>query len=337
MSSLEWGHLEKLIKSFPKIKLLVVGDMVLDEYLWGNVERISPEAPVPVLHVAREATVLGGAGNVVRNIVALGGASSFCAIIGDGAPGRRVIELLEELGVDPKGMVVAENRATIVKTRVVAQTQQIVRFDRETDAPLDKGVARDLRTAVAASLENGVDGVILEDYDKGALSKIVVREALKRCGELGIPVAVDPKAELKTFKGATLLKPNLAEAEDLTAIRVKTDADLDRVGAQLRRKIGGGDVIVTRGGKGMTIFHGDAERTDVPTPLFEVYDVQGAGDTTIAALMLSICAGASLEEAAVIANAAAGVVVRKTGTATATPEEVIEALPIAISAARSGR
>ncbi len=337
MSSLEWGRLEQLIKDFSKIKLLVVGDMMLDEYLWGNVERISPEAPVPVLHVEREATVLGGAGNVVRNIVALGASSSFCAIIGDGAPGRRVIELLEELGVDSSGMIVAENRHTIVKTRVVAQTQQIVRFDRETAAPVDKVVDRDLRKAVAAAIEDGVSGVILEDYDKGALTKGVIRDAIKCCAELGLPVAVDPKIELSAFKGASLLKPNLSEAEALTGIRVQSDADLDRVGAQLRKKIGGGDVIVTRGGKGMTIFHGDDERSDIPTPLFEVYDVQGAGDTTIAALVLSICAGATLEEAAVIANAAAGVVVRKTGTATANPEEVIEALPVAIAAARSGR
>jgi len=333
MVRLERRRLESLIKKFKAINLLVVGDMVLDEYLWGKVTRISPEAPVPVLHVQREATVLGGAGNVVRNIVALGARSEFCALIGDGLPGQRVIELLEELGVDAKGMIKAHDRPTIVKTRVVARSQQIVRFDRETEAPVPADVVRKLRAAIRSSLQRA-DGVILEDYGKGVLSKNIASGIMKECKERKLPVAVDPKIDIAPFRGASLLKPNLAEAEALTGIRVRTDADLDRVGQQLQRRCGGGDVIITRGSKGMSLFDQSGERMDVPTPPLEVYDVQGAGDTTIAALVLGLRAGGSLLEAAVIANAAAGVVVKKTGTATANPEEVMEALPAAIAAAR---
>ncbi|MBW2712990.1 MAG: bifunctional hydroxymethylpyrimidine kinase/phosphomethylpyrimidine kinase [Deltaproteobacteria bacterium] len=176
--------------------------------------------------------------------------------------------------------------------------------------------------------------MILEDYGKGVLSKNIASGIMKECKERKLPVAVDPKIDIAPFRGASLLKPNLAEAEALTGIRVRTDADLDRVGQQLQRRCGGGDVIITRGSKGMSLFDQSGERMDVPTPPLEVYDVQGAGDTTIAALVLGLRAGGSLLEAAVIANAAAGVVVKKTGTATANPEEVMEALPAAIAAAR---
>jgi D-beta-D-heptose 7-phosphate kinase/D-beta-D-heptose 1-phosphate adenosyltransferase len=336
MVRLERRRLESLVKKFSAINLLVVGDMVLDEYLWGDVTRISPEAPVPVLHVKREATVLGGAGNVVRNIVALGARSEFCALIGDGAPGQRVIELLEELGVDSKGMIKAHDRPTIVKTRVVAQSQQIVRFDRETEAAVPPDIIRKLRSSVRSALER-VDGVILEDYGKGVLSKNIARGIMKECMERKLPVAVDPKIDIAPFRGASLMKPNLAEAEMLTGIRVRNDADLDRVGQQLRRRCGGGDVIITRGSQGMSLFDKSGKRVDVSTPPLEVYDVQGAGDTTIAALVLSLRAGGSLLEAAVIANAAAGVVVSKTGTATANPEEVLAALPEVIAAAKEKR
>jgi len=321
-----------LIKRFSTVRLLVVGDVVLDEYLWGDVRRISPEAPVPVLHVQKEATVLGGAGNVVRNVVALGGGCEFCAVIGDGSAGHRIVGLLDELGVDPGGMIVARDRPTIVKTRVVARSQQIVRFDRETEMPVGPRVRAAIKRAIAQRLPN-VTGVILEDYGKGALTKPIIRNLLEQCVNEGLPVALDPKRELSSFRGVSLVKPNFQEAQMLTGISVRTESDLMRVCERLQRRLGGCDVVITRGSEGMVIFEGRELRT-VPTPRFEVYDVQGAGDTTIAALVLALRAGASLLEGAVIANAAAGVVVRKTGTATACPEEVIAALPDALRAAR---
>jgi D-beta-D-heptose 7-phosphate kinase/D-beta-D-heptose 1-phosphate adenosyltransferase len=330
---LDRRRLEKIVSGFPRVRLLVVGDVVLDEYLWGDVDRVSPEAPVPVVHVSREGTVLGGAGNVVRNVVALGAACRFCSVVGDDRAGQRVVELLAELGVDAKGMVVVEGRPTTRKTRVVARNQQIVRFDRETEAPLAIPAARRLVTAIDGCL-SGVDGVILEDYGKGALSARVLAAAMRRFREAGLFVAVDPKTELAPFRGASLVKPNLREAEALTGLRIRNGRDLARAAERLRRRIGGGDVVVTRGGDGMTVFHGVAQGVDVPTAAREVFDVQGAGDTTIAALVLALRAGASLLEAAVVANAAAGVVVGKIGTATASRDEVCALLPAAVDAAK---
>ena len=334
-AKLDRRRLESIVAAFPRVRLLVLGDVVLDEYLWGDVERVSPEAPVPVVHVARESTVLGGAGNVARNVVALGGACSFCAVVGDDRAGERVVDLLKDLGVDPGGIVVVPGRPTTRKTRVVARSQQIVRFDRETMEPLALAPARALLAALDAALPSA-DGVVLEDYGKGVLSPRLARTAMRRLRDAGVFVAADPKAELPPFRGASLLKPNLREAASLSGVKIDGPGDAARAAARLRRAIGGGDVVLTRGGEGMTLFSGDGPGLDVPTAPLEVFDVQGAGDTTIAALVLALRAGATLLEAAVIANAAAGVVVGKSGTATASPGEVREALPAALEAARSG-
>lgn len=325
-------RLEELLDGFARVRLLVVGDLVLDEYVRGEVERVSPEAPVPVVQVLDESLVLGGAGNVVRNVVALGGSVSFCAVVGDDSSGRKAADLLKNLGVDPGGLVFAEGRPTTRKTRVVARNQQIVRFDRETLDPPPEAVGRELLRNVERAL--GVcDGVVVEDYGKGVLEDELAGAIMQRCAERGIPVVVDPKASLEPWRGASVVKPNLKEAEWLTGIRVRGAGDLARVAARLREMLGGADVVVTRGGEGMSIFAGAAPGVDVHTAARDVFDVQGAGDTTIAALALALRAGASLLEAAVLANAAAGVVVGKVGTATASPAEVRGLLPAAIAAA----
>lgn len=333
-SALDVRRLERLLDAFSRVRLLVVGDVVLDEYLWGDVDRVSPEAPVPVVHVHRESMVLGGAGNVVRNVVALGGACAFCGVVGDDPVAARVVEALEKLGVDPRGLVVAPGRPTTRKTRVLARSQQVVRFDRETADAVPAAAARALAGAIDAQLP-GAHGVVLEDYGKGALSPSVTKAAMRRFRAAGIPVAVDPKSALSPFRGAALLKPNLREAEALAGVTVRAPKDVVRVASKLRRRIGGGVVAITRGGEGMTLYDGE-HAVDVRTAPREVFDVQGAGDTSIAALWLAFRAGASFVEAAVLANAAAGVVVSKVGTATASPDEVRAALPEAVAAARSG-
>jgi D-beta-D-heptose 7-phosphate kinase/D-beta-D-heptose 1-phosphate adenosyltransferase len=325
--------LRALVRRFSGVRLLVVGDVVLDEYLWGTVERVSPEAPVPVVHVRDESVVLGGAANVARNVVALGGGVALCSVVGDDAAGRRVAELVEALGVDPAGLVVAPGRPTTRKTRVVARSQQVVRFDRETHDGLAPAAVRRLLAAVDAALPAAA-GVIAEDYGKGVLSGRAGAALMRRCAAAGLPVAVDPKASLAPWRGAALLKPNLREAEALSGVAIGSDADLARAAAKLRRRIGGGAVVVTRGAEGMTLFEGRAAGTTVATARREVFDVQGAGDTTIAALALALRAGATLFEAAVIANAAAGVVVSKVGTATASAVAVCERLPAALAAAQ---
>jgi len=330
---LDSRRLEHFLASFSRVRLLVLGDVVLDEYLWGDVDRVSPEAPVPVVHVSRESTVLGGAGNVARNVVALGGACIFCAVVGDDRAGEHVVELLKELGMDPHGVIVVPGRPTTRKTRVVARAQQIVRFDRETYEPLSRAAVRELLQAVDAALPIA-DAAVLEDYGKGVLAPSFARSLMRRLRKAGLFVAADPKMELAPYRGVSLLKPNLREAAALTGMRLRGEADVARAAARLRRSIGGGDVVVTRGAAGMTLFSGDGPGVDVPTLGSEVFDVQGAGDTTIATLVLALRAGATLLEAAVLANAAAGVVVRKIGTATATPDEVREVLPEAIEAAQ---
>ncbi|MCP3983960.1 MAG: D-glycero-beta-D-manno-heptose-7-phosphate kinase [bacterium] len=335
MVRLDRRRLEKLVKGFARVRLLVVGDVMLDEYLWGDVDRVSPEAPVPVVHVTRESMALGGAGNVVRNAVAMGAICRFCGVVGDDWAGNRVIDLLKDLGIDVQGLVREEGRPTTRKTRVEARSQQMLRFDRETEEPISTGASRALWAAVDAAL-SGSDGLVLEDYGKGMLNKRVLKGLMARAKEAGLPVTVDPKDHVASFRGASLVKPNQREVEQLTGIRIRSRDDLYRAVAKLRRSLGGSDVIVTRGGDGMTIFEGDFPPVDVPIAHSEVYDVQGAGDTSIAALTLARLAGGTLLEAAVIANAAAGVVVGKLGTATATPEEILQFLPAAADAARTG-
>lgn len=333
---LDQRRIEKLIASFGELRLLVVGDVMLDEYLWGDVERVSPEAPVPVVHVERESLALGGAGNVVRNIVAMGAECLVCAVVGNDWAGDRVIDLLEDLGVDPKGVVRVRGRPTTRKTRVEARAQQMLRFDRETDEPISSPASRRLLRAVDTALPE-VRGVILEDYGKGLLPIRVLRAVMRRFNQAGIPVAVDPKSSVASYRGADLFKPNLREVAALTGARIRSEHELYRAVARLRSRLGSGDIVVTRGSDGMTIFEGDAPPVDVPIARSEVFDVQGAGDTSIAALTLTRLAGGTLLEAAVVANAAAGVVVGKVGTATANPEEIEALLPATIDAARASR
>jgi D-beta-D-heptose 7-phosphate kinase/D-beta-D-heptose 1-phosphate adenosyltransferase len=329
---LDLRRLATLVRSFARVRLLVIGDVVLDEYLWGEVERVSPEAPVPVVHVQRESQVLGGAGNVVRNAVALGAPCAFVSAVGEDGAGARVLALLKDLGVGTDGVVRVEGRPTTRKTRVLARSQQMLRFDRETLDPLPARAARALLAAVERAAPR-TRAAIVEDYGKGTLAPATVKALMRRLAAARLPVAVDPKQDLAPYRGAALVKPNLRETEALAGFRIRSDADLARAAAKLRRRLGGAAVVVTRGADGMAIFDRDGPGVRVAAPRREVFDVQGAGDTSIAALALALRAGASLLEAAVIANAAAGVVVGKVGTATASPAEVLDALPAAARAA----
>ncbi len=331
---LDLARMEKLVDSFERVHLLVVGDFVLDSYVWGDVDRVSPEAPVPGVRVQEETEVLGGAANVVRNVVALGGKASFCSAVGSDAAGRRVAEMLSELGVDPAGLVSVEGRPTTRKTRIVARNQQLVRFDHESILPLPDAAARSLLAAVERAIPAS-DGAIVEDYGKGVLGEPFARSLMRAFAAAELPAAVDPKADLSPYRGAALLKPNLREAEVLSGVRITGPGDLARAVERLRKQVGEGLIAVTRGAEGMTLFEGEGAESgvEVATVAQEVFDVQGAGDTAIAGLVLSLRAGASPIEAAVIANAASGVVVGKVGTATANAAEVRGLLPAALLAA----
>jgi D-beta-D-heptose 7-phosphate kinase/D-beta-D-heptose 1-phosphate adenosyltransferase len=323
--------LAERVERFSSLRLLVVGDALLDEYLWGDAQRVSPEAPVPIVHVRAESTVLGGAANVVRNAVALGAACDFCCAIGDDAAGEQILAQLEALGVSTQGVVRVGDRPTTQKTRLVARSQQIVRFDREHLDPLPEAAGEQLVEAFEAAC-GGADAVVIEDYGKGLLEPALARRIVRSAREGSLPIFLDPKGELAAFEGVRLVKPNLSEAEALSGLRAES-AGIEALGRELQKQLPGSDVAISRGGSGLAIFEGDAPMTEVPTARREVFDVQGAGDTLITCLALARRAGASLVEAAWIANAAAAVVVGKSGTATVDPGELRAALPEVLAAA----
>lgn len=329
-------RLHQIVAGFERQRVLVIGDVILDEYLWGDVERVSPEAPVPIVHVQRESRVLGGAGNVVRNLLALGAEARFCAVVGDDEAGRQICDLLKDLGVDAQGIVRDPGRPTTHKTRVVARAQQMLRYDRESREPLEVEVEARLLASIGEALA-GASGAIVADYGKATVGEALAREALGRLARRGVPVAVDPKYDLTRFTGAALVKPNLSEAEQLVGVRGRRSVDLAALMEALARTVPGSDLAVTRGGAGMVVREAQGSVQDVPTSPREVFDVQGAGDTSMAALWLARLAGASLFEAAVLANAAAGVAVGKIGTATTSRDELMQRLPEAWASAREAR
>lgn len=337
---------DDLLRCFERLDVLVVGDVMLDEYLSGDVDRVSPEAPVPVVGITRELRTLGGAGNVVRNLVALGARARLATVVGDDGDGRHVVDLLKELGVDAACVVIDASRRTTRKTRIVARDQQLIRVDREDVHGLADDVARGLLDRVGSSLR-GIDGLALVDYGKGVLDATTARALVALARERGVPVAVDPKHRLEGYEGSTLVKPNALEAWRLAAAPAEGGAAGDRgadvsgdasddeaIAERLRARLPGSEIVITLGARGMRIADakpGTASKL-VPTAALDVYDVQGAGDTSLAALWLARLAGASLEEAAILGHAASGVAVSKLGTATATRDEVRARLPHVLEA-----
>lgn len=326
------ARLESLLVRMARQQVLVIGDVLLDAYLWGVSERISPEAPVPVVRVERESFALGGAGNVARNLVALGARCSLVGVVGDDAAGQRIAELALADGIEID-LVIDPARPTSAKSRVVARGQQMLRIDRETETPISSQTRAEIldgleRTSAKAR------GVVLVDYGKGMLPRAFSRSLIGRFTRAGIPVAVDPKHDLIGYRGAALVKPNRAEAARLVGAAETAIGDSLHLIDRLRARVPGADLAITEGAGGMTIAEAGEAPIHVPTAVREIFDVQGAGDTTMAALWLARLAGGSLLESALIANAAAGVVVGKIGTASAHREEVGERLSEIIDAFR---
>lgn len=320
-----------LIERFKRARILVVGDLIMDHFIWGRVRRISPEAPVPVVEVTSESLLLGGSANVVNNIHSLGGYSLVTGVIGGDDDGRRLVKALKAKGISSTGIIVDPKRPTTIKTRVIAHSQQVVRFDREKkDRVEPESFARVLsyiRKAVKSA-----DLVVISDYAKGLITETLVEETRDICGSLGKPVAVDPKVEhFDYYRGATIVTPNNVEASQASGVDITDDASLHRAGSALFNRLGCGALLITRGENGMSLFEADSE-THIPTVAKEVFDVSGAGDTVIGTLALALASGANFKEAAVLANFAAGVVVGKVGTATLTPEELREAVSTGLRA-----
>ena len=319
----EVSNFEKILSRVSKVKILVVGDIMMDRFIWGKVSRISPEAPVPVVTVEKETFLLGGAANVVNNIHALGGNVTLCGVIGDDEMGQKIIKKLSEMGIGLHGIFVEQGRQTTTKTRVIAHHQQLVRIDRETTDHPKVPTSRNLFEFLKKNIE-GFDGIILSDYGKGLLTKELIRATIRRARETKKFIMVDPK--LKNFfyyKGATVVTPNAAEASAASGILINDLSSLKRAGRMLLKKLGCDVLVITRGEEGIAIFEPHQEPFLVPTVAKEVYDVTGAGDTVIGTMALALGAGAGVIEAAKLANYAAGIVVGKIGTATVRRDELV--------------
>ena len=330
MSTLSEDRLRQLLAGVKTARVLVVGDVMLDQFIWGTVRRISPEAPVPVVEVDRESFMPGGAANVARNLTALGSSTEIYSVVGRDEPARHLTRLLAEQGVVCDGVIRSDRRRTSLKTRVIAHQQQVVRFDRETQGELDERTAARLATVVESGLDRA-EAVIVGDYGKGVVTQGIL-DCLKRsCRERGIWLSVDPKpVHHLDLRGLSLITPNRKEAFELAgavdpgkAAEPLNDTALLSVVAKLQDQLLPAILLVTLGEQGMLLCQRGRAPFHIPTVAREVFEVSGAGDTVIATFTLAIAAGASPEEAAIFSNHAAGVVVGKVGTATVSAAELV--------------
>ena len=320
------GTLERLVRSFAEARILVVGDIMVDRFIWGKVSRISPEAPVPVVLIDRETFLFGGAANVVHNIHTLGGSVSLCGVVGDDDLGQRILKGLKEVGVQTDGIFVEQGRQTTVKTRVIAHQQQVVRIDRETTDHLKRSTLRDVLNFIHDHMKD-FDSIVLSDYGKGLLTRGLIRSLIKKARQTKTCVLVDPKVKnFFSYRGASVITPNTTEASAASGMAITDLPSLKRTGRVLLRRLRCDILLVTRGEEGMAVFEPHKEPFLVPTVAKEVYDVTGAGDTVIGTMALALASGASTRAAANLANYAAGIVVGKVGTATVDREELIQVI-----------
>jgi D-glycero-beta-D-manno-heptose-7-phosphate kinase len=313
------ADLRRLVRCFNRFgdtRLLVVGDLMLDHYIWGRVDRISPEAPVPVVAVSNESVHLGGAANVAQNAVSLGGKVELCGIVGRDDFGGRILRELKRLRIRTEGILVDRDRPTTKKTRVIAHNQQVVRFDREERLEISEKLRDSLLAFIGRKIRQ-VDGVVISDYAKGVITPELMQELIGLAQQHRVRVIVDPKvSHMSFYKGVQVITPNTFEAYAAAGVDPGSGNDLLRAGRILLGRMGCEAVLITRGEQGMTLFESNGRVTHIPTVAREVYDVTGAGDTVIATLAMGLCAGAGMREAALLANYAAGIVVGIVGTST---------------------
>lgn len=318
--------LQPYVQKMADRTILVIGDIMLDRFVYGDVHRISPESPIPVLSVKRETTMLGGAGNVVSNLSGLGVRAQVVAIVGNDPEAGMIRKLVAERGGDGSAIISAEDRPTIVKTRFLASNQQLLRTDYERNAPVAEGLENKIITAAEAAAAKA-DAVIISDYGKGLLTKAVIQAVIRAAHKADIPVLVDPKAkDYAIYKGADIVTPNKKELSEAVGLPTENDAEVVAAAQALIRNSGIKSVVATRSQDGMTIMQGAQNPVHLKTEALEVFDVSGAGDTVIATIAAALAAGANLYEAAAIANFAAGVVVGKVGTAPIRKDELMQAL-----------
>jgi rfaE bifunctional protein kinase chain/domain len=314
--------LADVLAGFPGRRVLIAGDLMLDEYVWGRVRRISPEAPVPIVEVDRRSCMAGGAGNAAANVSALGGEVILLGIVGDDDSGLRLRDALKKQGVDDASLLLDSRRPTTGKLRVVAHNQHVVRVDEEQRKPISDEQESILLKRAAEKMA-GVDAVLLSDYAKGLVSVRFAEGLIRLACEAGKPLIVDPKGvDFAKYRHATLVKPNLREAAEALRREIESETDLVKAGDDLLGQLRCEALLVTRGSEGMSLFVRGQEPVHIPTAAQEIYDVTGAGDTVASTLAMSLAAGATMQQAARLANQSAAIVVGKVGTTPAHLEEL---------------
>lgn len=320
-------RIREICRSMKRATVTVIGDLMLDRYIWGQVDRISPEAPVPVVAVEEKNVRPGGAANVAWNLVSLGSKVRLVGLLGKDYPAKELKSLMTEKGLSTAFLITDRFRVTTEKIRIVAHNQQVVRADFESTREIEGRTFGRLLSAVKKAISD-THVVIVSDYGKGVISASLMDALRELCHRSGIPILVDPKeGHFSLYQGAYVVTPNKKEAGGFYNVKIRSEGDLETVGRSLLRDLEAEAILVTRGEEGMTLFERDHRSRNFPTRASEVYDVTGAGDTVISVLAASLAAGASLWEAIETANVAAGIVIRELGTAAVTPEELIAAFP----------
>jgi D-glycero-beta-D-manno-heptose-7-phosphate kinase len=334
MTTMSKDAVRSILARFKKARVLVVGDLILDEFIWGKADRISPEAPVPVVWAQSRSTMPGGASNVANNIASLGGQAFLCGVVGEDKNGQVLMEQLQQKGVNCDGIILDPGRPTTVKTRIIAAHQQVVRVDWEETRVLSAEKISLLMETLKNRLPD-VDAVIIEDYGKGVVTPRVLKNIIALAKRHKKIITVDPKIEhFSLYKGVTAMTPNEKEASAGSGIKIADEPDVDRVGWALLKKLGCEGVLITQGEKGMKLFSAKGGPASggkgssvihIPTVAQEVFDVSGAGDTVISVFTLALASRVNMVDAAIISNVAAGIVVGKIGVAVVTQKEFLNA------------
>jgi len=318
--------LQTYLQRFSRGRILVIGDLIVDHYIWGKVHRVSPEAPVPVVHVQSESFRLGGAANVFHNILTLGGQAELCGVVGVDADGKQLLRQLKNTQSSTTGVIIDPNRPTVKKSRVVAHNQQIVRYDVEQSHAISVGVERKILKYITRQISK-LSGIVISDYAKGLITANLVDHIRSCASRHHVPIIVDPKVEhMSYYSGVTVVTPNHWEARQAVGLLPTQEASIEQIGFSLREQLQCHTVLITRGEEGMSLFQNNGRNWTIPAVAKQVYDVTGAGDTVVGTLALAISAGADLPEAALLANQAAGIVVGMLGTATVSRRQLQDSL-----------
>jgi len=323
MKTMNYGRLSKVVGNFHGKKILVIGDLILDEFIWGSVSRISPEAPVPVVWVENESFMPGGAANVANNITALGGKAYIVGIVGNDERGAILKSSMDQKGINTEGVITDPSRPTTLKTRVIAHRQQVVRIDKERIGKLSEDVVNKIADYVKSKMDE-IDALIIEDYGKGVITAALLKPIIALAKKKNKIISVDPKEDhISYYKGVTVITPNNHEASKAAGISIHDMDSLKKAGNALLKKLKTKITLVTLGEEGMAVFEEGKPFEKIPTVAQEVYDVSGAGDTVISCFTLCLVSGADSIEAAHISNCAAGIVVGKVGISIVTPSELL--------------